>query len=75
MPLIDLATSGFILFLVIVQEKDVSRWRRSREPSSFEGTATKSAIKHISKNRSKFSKIPDYTGRAHVIRDVKYSIP
>ena len=29
------------------------------------------SIKHISKNSPKSSKIPDYTGRAHVLRDVK----
>ena len=29
------------------------------------------AIKHISKNSAKSSKIPDYTCRARVLRDVK----
>ena len=29
------------------------------------------SIKHISKNSPKSSKIPDYTRRAHVLRDVK----
>ena len=28
-----------------------------------------SRLKHISKNRPKSSKIPDYTRRAHVLRD------
>ena len=28
-------------------------------------------IKHISKNSPKYSKIPDYTRRAHVLRDGK----
>ena len=29
------------------------------------------SIKHISKNRLKSSKIPDYTRRTHVLGDVK----
>ena len=31
-------------------------------------------IKHISKSNPKSSKIPDYTHRAHVLRDVSHSI-
>ena len=50
--------------------------RESPVEGAFEGTfaveveATKS-IKHISKNSPYSSKIPDYTRRAHVLRDVK----
>ena len=59
--------------ILIFNNEDV---RESSVEGAFEGTfaceveATKS-IKHISKNNPKSSKIPDYTRRAHVLRDVK----
>ena len=62
--------------ILIFNNEDV---RESSVEGAFEGNfacdfeATKS-IKHISKNNLKSSQIPDYTRRAHVLRDVKHSI-
>ena len=82
MPLVYLATSGFILFAVIMREKifeDVFEDVRESPVvcvGVFGGTfaceveASKS-IKHISKNSPKSSKIPAYTRRANILRDVK----
>ena len=58
-PLVDLPTSGFILFTVIMWEKIFEDVRESPVEGAFEGTftceveATKS-IKHISKNSPNF---------------------
>ena len=62
-----LATNGFILFAVIMQEKIFEDVRESPvEWGACEVEATKS-IKHISKNIPKSSKIHYYTHRAHVL--------
>ena len=61
---------------MIFNNEDV---RESPVEGAFEGNfaceveATKS-IKHISKNNSKSSKIPYYTRRTHLLRDIKHSI-
>ena len=72
MPLVDLATSSFILFAVIMRVKIFEYVRESPVEGAFEVNfaceveAIKS-IKHISKNSPNSSKIHNYTRRAHVL--------
>ena len=78
MPLIDLATSGFILFATRkCDRKSKSSKTFARAQSSGVPLKELSRVKlrrltreHISKNIPKSSKIHDYTRRARVLRDV-----
>ena len=82
MPLVNLATSGFILFAARSFDRK-SKFSKTFARAQLSGVPLKihSRVKlkrltreHISKNISKSSKISDYTRRAHVLRDVTHSV-